>query len=429
VLATLIRVRILSVGCVVFMSAQPAPAQVRDTTIRAIATQRFAATARLQPEFQLRRPSGPDDFASVANLVRHTDGTIWVVADGGTREVELRLYDARGLFVRSLSRFGRGPGESVNPSGLAQLPDGRVIMRDLELNRVSVYKPGGALDTTWALGQYSAPPRRDDALIVDVNGNILVPFSLPPKLPLDPRVQQNNVALLRVRPNGTIVDTIPPPRLPTVATDLLRIPTDGSRGSALFFLPYSPSELFRWGANGLVTSASPSYAFEVLPLPQPRRGSASRPGSQSQVLSFRASLNPLQVSDAERRDQATSLQASVLRATGSSPSLPSIARVKPHIKDIRIAADGSIWINRSVESERYEPEPRRLRNGELVPVLPWRETPVYDVFDTIGNLVGQIRLSHGLVPVTMTREWLWGLSTDENDGTRTLRFFRISWPT
>ncbi|MBC7895111.1 MAG: 6-bladed beta-propeller [Cytophagaceae bacterium] len=51
---------------------------------------------------------GPTEFTGVQGAMRASNGLV-AVADGGANE--LRVFDARGAFVRTIGRKGSGPGE------------------------------------------------------------------------------------------------------------------------------------------------------------------------------------------------------------------------------------------------------------------------------------------------------------------------------
>jgi hypothetical protein len=92
-----------------------------------------------------RRPSvriggeGPSEaIGSIAGFRRRPDGTV-LVADGMASE--LRLYDARGQFVRLVGRQGRGPGEYNSLSGVFSYAADSVLVADAVGSRFSILTP------------------------------------------------------------------------------------------------------------------------------------------------------------------------------------------------------------------------------------------------------------------------------------------------
>jgi hypothetical protein len=85
--------------------------------------------------------SGPQSFSRVSGLVADASGRVYI-ADAG--ELAIRIFDRDGRFVRSVGRPGRGPGEFVDPTGLALVGD-ELFVYDPEERRLSVFDTAGAI--------------------------------------------------------------------------------------------------------------------------------------------------------------------------------------------------------------------------------------------------------------------------------------------
>jgi hypothetical protein len=68
------------------------------------------------------------------------EGTIYVL-DG--RDAVIRLFDKDGRFVRTIGRKGQGPGEFEGPACMDVAPDGRIIVVDQSLMRLTVMAQNG----------------------------------------------------------------------------------------------------------------------------------------------------------------------------------------------------------------------------------------------------------------------------------------------
>jgi hypothetical protein len=79
-------------------------------------------------------------------LVRDTQGRYYV-ANTHTPGV-VAVYDARGTFLRTIGRYGSGPGEFVRPGALAVLPGDSLIIFDGE---GSIFGPDGRYVRTFEL--------------------------------------------------------------------------------------------------------------------------------------------------------------------------------------------------------------------------------------------------------------------------------------
>jgi hypothetical protein len=59
------------------------------------------------------------------------------------KEPSVKVFDSQGDFVRTIGRKGNGPGEFENAGTMAILPDGRLLVLDWELMRVSIFSHDG----------------------------------------------------------------------------------------------------------------------------------------------------------------------------------------------------------------------------------------------------------------------------------------------
>jgi hypothetical protein len=110
--------------------------------------------ATLVPELTTGVVDGPPEYtlADVTELLVALDGSLFILeypSLGGAPS--LRQYDASGKFIRNVGRDGDGPGEYRTPTGLAQLPDGRILLSDVRGNRINVYSASGEPLETWPL--------------------------------------------------------------------------------------------------------------------------------------------------------------------------------------------------------------------------------------------------------------------------------------
>lgn len=132
---------------------------------------------------------------------------------------------------------GSGPGEFRAPTGIAQLRDGRVIVRDMLQNRVNVYTAEGEPDTTWVFTtSFSWAIRGRDALRVDTVGIVWMPF-----IPVNPATRERGPPeFVRLHANGSIIDTVPTPSLPDVPRTTVTITSPGG-GRTTLGAPYQSS--------------------------------------------------------------------------------------------------------------------------------------------------------------------------------------------
>lgn len=93
-----------------------------------------------QFEFSFGSPGlGEGQFTTVATAVVHETGDIFVASHGGDR---IQKFNASGEFLLQFGTIGSGPGEFVNPRGLAINRNDELLVGDSN-NRIQVFDLGG----------------------------------------------------------------------------------------------------------------------------------------------------------------------------------------------------------------------------------------------------------------------------------------------
>lgn len=407
-----------------------------DTIIKVAGAPKHIGGATLVAEVTIGGGNASDEylFDNIRTLLAAKDGSIWVVDGKFPMGVQMvRQYDASGKFLRNIGHKGDGPGEWQYPSTLAQLPDGRVILRDDQAGKpLTLYKPDGKYDTTWAFMSTTIQSvQADTAGFVWMRSMAGISFR-----------PTGAAAMTRLRPDGSLVDTIVEPPFAQVqrATSVNVVSANG-RSSMGVRLPFQPAPLGAWSPLGYYARGVTSqYAIDLLiPKPATRaKPSAWHPGDQ--VVSIRRNVPPVGVTDAERSDQSAFMEAQANSfassmgsgATRSGP-IPDVPRTKQPIRSVQFGNDGRIWVSVSTPSERYDPPAATpARAGQPVPpVIKWREPFAYDVFEPDGVYLGRIVLPWnigivGAATMQTRGDTLWCVVTDA-DGVQMVRRYRIQW--
>jgi hypothetical protein len=348
------------------------------------------------------------------------DGSIVVLqAAPVVGQVLLRMYDAEGRFVRHLGRTGQGPGEFLRPTSVAALPDGRFLLTDLQLRRMTVYSAEGAFEETW-----SVPFHRvfDGRVRVGPDGIVAVQVS-------DGSREDRWRAMVRVAPGGAVIDTLMVPELPELGPPRMEI-RDPPRTS-IRSPPYYPVSTWTWHPQGyFITARTDRYAIDLL-LPQrsPHDGDRParwRPGDP--VVSLRAEVDPVPVHPDERRAHEQYLQDWLRRTSGErTGSLGPVPAVMPILSSIHVGNDGRIWISVNAGSERIDPVTVTLASGEVVEEVPWRRTVAWDAFQPNGVYLGRVSFPTSLTRPQFQGDEVWGFVRDDL-GIPTLKRYRIHWP-
>lgn len=83
---------------------------------------------------------GPELFGAITGLEVDREGRIYVLE---SQAKEVRVFDARGVHVRTFGRKGGGPGEFEQPAGMMWDPQGRLWIVDQQNARFSLFDTAG----------------------------------------------------------------------------------------------------------------------------------------------------------------------------------------------------------------------------------------------------------------------------------------------
>lgn len=388
-----------------------------DTVVRNATVPRYKESPTLVQQVSIGSATGSEDyqFNGITSVLGTKDGNVWVLDFTTPMTASLRIYSAAGKLVRSVGKQGAGNGDYQGPSGLTQLRDGRVALRDVRGNRVNVYKTTGELDTVWTFrDSYTWIVRGRDPIRADTAGFVWLPFT-------PSAAQQTGPARsvwVRVNEKGAVVDTVWAPLMPDVPRVAITI-TQGALRSTLA-APFQPFAYVGLSPLGfLVTSVSSRYALD-LHVPK---------AAGDQVTSIRRDVPVVQISDAERQDQKEQLEWEITRrgGTASGPA-PEVPAVKPFYTGVSYGEEGRMLVAVSLPSEKYKPVIPEVNAGEAPPrVLSWREPKrSFDVFDPDGSYIGRLDLPASTTPASLRGNTLWATYRDP-DGVNYLRRYNVIW--
>lgn len=396
-------------------------AQRVDTVVRMAGAPKYAGVSTLVEEISIGVADGAEEymFGDVGDIAVAKDGSIYVL----DRQIPtIRMYDANGKYVRTIGRRGQGPGEIASPSGIGVLPDGRLLLWDTANWRVNVYSATGASLTHWSLpAAANSTAQMWRALIVDTAGAVYVMKSTFVR-PTDGTRPRVDYVWLKLRGDGSIVDTVREPRWPR-ALPLLTATNGGSTKSIA--VPFEPVPTWRISPLGYIVSGVPGrYAFEL------------HTGARS-VTSVRRDVQPVRVTAAER-DSARKYVETSLRETdpGWGWGGVDVPRMKPAYETFALGLDGRIWITRISEvSPRVGSINSSGGAGRGAPPRPapaveaahvQRRPALYDVFEPSGAFIGQVQIPPGVSTVIRRGDYVWGVGYNDDDVAFVKRY-RISW--
>jgi len=351
--------------------------------VRTITGSVWRDTMQLVPELSIGTLDGdaPYIFGDVVSLDVDSVGRVYVL---DTQAREVRVFSDSGDHIRTLGRRGEGPGEFRSPVHVRVTPDGRIVVRDENAARFSVFSWDGTYLGGWPRGStYSSwlP------FYFDAEGRVLNPSMAN--------------ALVRHELNGTVVDTT---AIPTFGIAVPRVEVAIQGGRASFTVPFVPAE--HWTVNhegSLVRGYSGAYAFEW-------------EGPGNRVTRVERQVDPVPVTPAEA-DQARESVVRNVRDSYGIPdwrwSGPDIPLVKPAYEWIIPGRDGTTWVIRSTASREEENPTWDPAHPEYGFRTSWTSATVADVFDEEGRYLGPVLIPTELrlqrpFPV-LTRDAVWGL--------------------
>jgi hypothetical protein len=355
----------------------------------------------------LQQSIGEDDssadyqFSAIVAMLVTEDEKLWVVDGYNGPTPKVRIYDPDGGFLRTVGNVGSGPGEFRNPSGLALLRDGRVVLRDQTLtDRITVYTANGSVDTTWSLRGEALSRGAGPRVMVDTSGLTWIAIGSRPG-PI------RFLAYLRLR-NGSIIDTVSLPSRPELPNNGVRIerrlPSGGLSVTGVH-PPYQAHAVWALGPHGgFAIARTDEYRVEILPPYGTTSGSTDTISREVQTVP---------VADAERADAHDDLIEQMRAIGANGRRVPDVPRYKPPIKRLRFSSDGQLLVSVST--------PSRFANGE------WLESTAYDVFDQHQRLRGRITLPDAFTLGFLKRDELWGVWRDDY-GVESVRRYSIRWP-
>ncbi len=301
----------------------------------------------------------------------------------------LRYYDASGVYVRTLGRGGSGPGEYGDAAlGLTvRQTDGRVVLRDARNARLNVYSEEGIPLTSWPVG---TPLFSARAMTRDTADHLYL------KVLTGPIVQGEDwpIGLLNLDPEGQIVDTLSPPTLAGSPS-----PAGG---------PFDPARTWEFSPlGGFWVGVGNIYVLEH-----------RRPDGT--VLRVTRDLEPTPLQPEERSEWIARTEW-LARANGQE--VPSIPAEKPLFRSMIAGEDGRLWVRLFAEAEKEEDSGVAAPPGrDGPPPRTWREPEVYDVFESDGTYLAQIRLPSRTSLSLHRGEHMWGVRQDELGAVSVVRF-------
>lgn len=213
--------------------------------IKALGSGPWGDRATLVEELRIGQLDGAKEyvFGNVLNVIANDQGTIYVL-DRQTHTV--RRYSPDGEYLGSIGRKGSGPGE-LGPfaSGIAFMPDGRLLVQDFRNNRFNIYDEAGE-----SAGQIPVSAGNHGiSMLVDSAGHVYLQVFVRPDGEMSVKTEALKLDLL-----GNVLDTITNP-FASFEEARVGISRSDARGSisASMRVPFMPGIHWKIDDTGRVT--------------------------------------------------------------------------------------------------------------------------------------------------------------------------------
>lgn len=371
----------LSLVALAACTARPSDSVVGDRPI-------WGDSLVLQEEMRIGGLFGdePYTFGYVSTLAPAPDGSLYV---GDSQVPIIRRYDSDGVYLGDVGRGGQGPGEYRGFDGLAVLSDGRLTVWDSGNARMSFFDPTGEFQESFPVRNGIGGWR---GFAYSPNGDLFVRTR-----PLDGLVETPEGLLrikwAKVRPGGTTeaLATVPP-------EDRVgpRYVLSGRGGYYRAFVvmtvnAMAPDGSMYWARND-------EYVIHRL-LPR------------GEELLITRSEDPIRVSPQETTEWEARSEYFAQRNPQQREDYFPIPEVKPFLRELVVDPEGRLWVSRYTEAVHrpYSPEERAEREEQGLVDFTWRDTTTWDVFDSLGNLLGVVTLPLQTSFVTAIGDQVWGV--------------------
>jgi hypothetical protein len=344
-----------------------------------------APTWTLVEDLRIGEDDGMKQFSDIRSIVATKNGNIFVL-DFKARQV--RVFDAKGNFLRLAARDGAGPGEIRNANGLAVGDNDLVWVNDPSNARFSIYNSDGSfakqvLAQSWGYGYVWGG-------VVDGKGRAIEFISVT-------RASDKREGAIRVVSETGTADTLPVHSCPGSAAPpdppVFRFQAGNGDGYRIMSIPFLPAPQLKLTPSGNAwCSPAGEYRLWVGQV-----GAANK-----EVVSLK--VDPVPVTAAERQREVNRID-SIVRSYGPlrQGDLSQIPKTKPIIASTLVDDASRVWVRLTASPDT---------------------APVYDVFDTKGNMIARAR-GKGRINsyvATISGGYLYTSQLDENDVPTVVRY-------
>jgi hypothetical protein len=311
---------------------------------------------KLVPEFVIA-PTGDtlSELVDPYTLALDSRGNIYI---NERRDAHIKVFDARGTFLRRIGAAGEGPGEF---RGLVMAMRGdTIIAHDPRLGRTTLLDPDGTLLFSWPTSCCNYAP-----VVAEADGGVLIPGEIGRSEDAAAQNALGAFGWIRYAADGTMRDSLySPPGLDVPVWHYYEGP---NRQHSIAGIPWMPQRIRVRTPHGLMLHGNSAEYRLVL-----------SQNDRDTVRVIEREAEPVAIAD--------SLRSAVVRdRIAQVPELATVAKLEdvpthyPRMGTPVVASDGAIW----------------------VPVAGATMNARFDVFNDQGVLLGSV-----VNPLPSGRAWL-----------------------
>lgn len=315
-------------------------------------------------------------FSQVNGAVRLSDGRI-VVANGASNE--LRVYDTKGVHLRTIGRAGGGPGEFQNLRAVWLLPADTIMAMDARNGRLTLFGPSLQIVRTETV------PTIPGAMARLADGSYLATQGLaPPERRNDFRGHIDFEGLvLRKGAGNTAYDTI----------------VRGMKAGQSFVQPVGTSWRqvpYPFGRSAQIGVGKDRFYYGHTHGTE--LGVYDQTGKRIGTVNVRATGRALTNADIQKWvevevEKRRTAQAK-LDAENDFKQIPNNKRT-PEFAALKVDDAGNLWVR------HYGP--------------PWDPSPNWDVYTAAGRALARVRMPARFEPMHIGRDFVLGVGKDQFD--------------
>lgn len=341
------------------------------------------------PELRIGADDADGGLHQVMDAVRLQDGSFAIVNSGAH---EVRIVGADGRTLRVLGREGNGPGEFQAPAWIGARGD-TVVVADMLTSRVTRFSAAGAL---LGSAQFSEAAGFFPQVVGQYRDGTLLVSADEAAAANNPGVVRGRTALLRLRPDGTLIDTLAV--VPSSEQFVSRSP-DG-RGVKVESLPFGQRTVMALHGDVLYVGTGQTQAVRTI----------DARGQSRDLLQVAAVRRPVGAADVE--DYWKNLVTHRNGAAVGEPPRPEgvpYPKTLPPYNDLHVDGAGRVWV------------------GESRLPREWTRPATYWIYSPEGRALGQMRVPARSLILDAGADWVL-LREMDPDERETVSLYRFSEP-